>query len=194
MPIRTSGPDARLASTPAREESRRGGSEAVSSSVRSRSFIDGPKCRHKSCRIVFSAPQVVPPAGNPLPKEIIYPNPMALLGESFCAICDYDVRARRDVQSFGADCRGDNSQTVAKCFENFDTGSTAAPDRDDNRVGLRIVCAGQRPDREGSSPSGARMRSVVSKDGDNSSSAGRRKVWRSLNGHEDESQTQPRRT
>jgi hypothetical protein len=34
-----------------------------------------------------------------------------------------------------------------------------------------IVCAGQRPDREGSSPSGARMRSAVSKGGGNSSLA-----------------------
>jgi len=39
------------------------------------------------------------------------------------------------------------------------------------------------------------MRSAVSKGGGNSSSAGRRgKVWKSLNGHEDESRTQPRRT
>jgi hypothetical protein len=34
-----------------------------------------------------------------------------------------------------------------------------------------IVCAGQRPDREGSSPSGARMRSAVSKGGGNASLA-----------------------
>jgi hypothetical protein len=34
-----------------------------------------------------------------------------------------------------------------------------------------IVCAGQRPDREGSSPSGARMRSAVSKSGGNASLA-----------------------
>jgi hypothetical protein len=38
------------------------------------------------------------------------------------------------------------------------------------------------------------MRSVVSKGGGNSSPAGKGKVWRSLNGHEDESRTQPRRT
>src|SRR3954454_13905026 len=36
----------------------------------------------------------------------------------------------------------------------------------------RIVCAGQRLDPEGSSPSAARMRGGVSKDGGNSSSAG----------------------
>jgi len=35
-----------------------------------------------------------------------------------------------------------------------------------------IVCAGQRPDQEGSSPSGARMRSAISKSGGNSSLAG----------------------
>jgi hypothetical protein len=36
-----------------------------------------------------------------------------------------------------------------------------------------IVCAEQRVDREGSSPSGARMRSAVSKSGGNSSLAGK---------------------
>ena len=35
-----------------------------------------------------------------------------------------------------------------------------------------IICAGQRVDREGSSPSGARMRGVISKSGGNSSLAG----------------------
>ena len=35
-----------------------------------------------------------------------------------------------------------------------------------------VVCAGQRPDREGSSPSSARMRSAVSKSGGNASLAG----------------------
>jgi hypothetical protein len=34
-----------------------------------------------------------------------------------------------------------------------------------------VVCAGQRPDQEGSSPSGARMRSAVSKSGGNASLA-----------------------
>src|SRR5712692_10051071 len=39
------------------------------------------------------------------------------------------------------------------------------------------------------------MRSAVSKGGGNSSPAGEReRYWRSLNGHEDESRTQPRRT
>jgi hypothetical protein len=53
----------------------------------------------------------------------------------------------------------------------------------------------QRAIQEGSSPSGVRMRSAVSKGAGNSSSAGKRgKVWKSLNGHEDESRTQPRRT
>jgi hypothetical protein len=36
-----------------------------------------------------------------------------------------------------------------------------------------IVCAEQRVDREGSSPSGARMRSAVSKSGGNASLAGK---------------------
>ena len=36
-----------------------------------------------------------------------------------------------------------------------------------------VVCAEQRVDREGSSPSGARMRSAVSKSGGNSSLAGK---------------------
>jgi hypothetical protein len=57
------------------------------------------------------------------------------------------------------------------------------------------VCAGQRPDQEGSSPSGARMRSAVSKSGGNASLAeARGKVWRRLLGHEGESRTQARRT
>ena len=34
-----------------------------------------------------------------------------------------------------------------------------------------VVCAGQRADQEGSSPSGAQMRGAVSKDGGNASSA-----------------------
>jgi hypothetical protein len=37
---------------------------------------------------------------------------------------------------------------------------------------LPIVCAGQRTDREGSSPSGARMRGAISKSGGNASLAG----------------------
>ena len=57
-----------------------------------------------------------------------------------------------------------------------------------------IVCAEQRVDQEGSSPSGARMRSAISESGGNASLAGERKVWRSLNGHEGESRIQPRRT
>ena len=57
-----------------------------------------------------------------------------------------------------------------------------------------IVCAGQRDGQEGSSPSGARMRSAVSESGGNSSLAGERKVWRTLHGHEGESWTQPRGT
>ena len=58
-----------------------------------------------------------------------------------------------------------------------------------------VVCAGQRPDQEGSSPSGVRMRSAVSKSGGNASLAeARGKVWRHLLGHEGESWTQARRT
>ena len=58
-----------------------------------------------------------------------------------------------------------------------------------------VVCAGQRPDQEGSSPSGARMRSAVSKSGGNASLAeARGKVWRRLLGHEGESRIQARRT
>ena len=37
-----------------------------------------------------------------------------------------------------------------------------------------IVCAGQRPDQDGSSPSGARMRGAISEGGGNSSLAGER--------------------
>jgi hypothetical protein len=37
-----------------------------------------------------------------------------------------------------------------------------------------VVCAEQRVDREGSSPSGARMRSAVSERGGNASRAGKR--------------------
>jgi len=58
-----------------------------------------------------------------------------------------------------------------------------------------VVCAEQRVVREGSSPSGARMRGAISKGGGNASLAGERwKVWRSLRGHEGESRTRPRRT
>ena len=58
-----------------------------------------------------------------------------------------------------------------------------------------IVCAGQRVNHGGLSPLGARMRGAVSEGGGNASLAGkRRQVWRSLNGHEGESRTQPRRT
>ena len=58
-----------------------------------------------------------------------------------------------------------------------------------------IVCAEQRIAQEGSSPSGAQMRGAVSESGGNASLAGeRKKVWRSLNGHEGESRKQPRWT
>jgi len=50
-----------------------------------------------------------------------------------------------------------------------------------------ILCAGQRVVQEGSSPSGARMRSVISERGGNASRAGeRRKAWSSQSGHEGE--------
>jgi hypothetical protein len=42
---------------------------------------------------------------------------------------------------------------------------------DSEKSDSAIVCAGQRPDREGSSPSSARMRSAVSKSGGNASLA-----------------------
>jgi hypothetical protein len=41
-----------------------------------------------------------------------------------------------------------------------------------------IVCAGQRMNQEGSSPSGARMRSAVSKGGGNASPASGRSRWK----------------
>ena len=37
-----------------------------------------------------------------------------------------------------------------------------------------VVCAGQRPDQVGSSPTGARMRGAISKSGGNASLAGER--------------------
>jgi len=50
-----------------------------------------------------------------------------------------------------------------------------------------IVCAGQRVVQEGSSPSGARMRGVISKRGGNASRAGeRRKAGSSQSGYEGE--------
>ena len=71
---------------------------------------------------------------------------------------------------------------------------TRVPKRDTGTDGS-VVCAGQRPDQEGSSPSGARMRSAVSKSGGNASLAeARGKVWRRLLGHEGESRIQARRT
>jgi hypothetical protein len=58
-----------------------------------------------------------------------------------------------------------------------------------------VVCAGQRPDREGSSPSGARMRGAVSKSGGNASLAEESgEVWRRPLGHEGESWKHARRT
>ena len=70
--------------------------------------------------------------------------------------------------------------------------AAAVPHRDRcHRSNGRLFCAEQRIVREGSSPSGARMRGAISKSGDNTSLAGERwKVWRSLNGHEGESRTQ----
>src|ERR1022692_3310178 len=51
-----------------------------------------------------------------------------------------------------------------------------------------VVCAGQRVVQEGSSPSGARMRSVISERGGNASRAGeRRKAGSSQSGYEGES-------
>jgi len=41
-----------------------------------------------------------------------------------------------------------------------------------------VVCAGQRMSQEGSSPSGARMRSAVSKGGGNASPASGRNRWK----------------
>ena len=50
-----------------------------------------------------------------------------------------------------------------------------------------VVCAGQRVVQEGSSPSGARMRSVISERGGNASRAGeRRKAGSSQSGYEGE--------
>ncbi len=66
--------------------------------------------------------------------------------------------------------------------------------RDDEASERLVVCAGQRTDQEGSSPSGARMRSAVSERGGNASRAGGEQVWRSLHGHEGESRTRPRWT
>jgi len=58
-----------------------------------------------------------------------------------------------------------------------------------------IVCAKQRIAQEGLSPSGAQMRGAVSEGGGNASLAGeRKKILRSLNGHEGESRIQPRWT
>jgi hypothetical protein len=57
-----------------------------------------------------------------------------------------------------------------------------------------MKCAEQRVAQEGSSPSGARMRSAVSKGGVNSLAGREGKVRRCLNGHESESRIQPRRT
>ena len=50
----------------------------------------------------------------------------------------------------------------------------AVSESDPCRDGIdrRLLCAEQRIDREGSSPSGAQMRSAVSKSGDNTSLAG----------------------
>lgn len=54
---------------------------------------------------------------------------------------------------------------LARVFEGV------AQQLDDVVVGERVVCAGQRIDQEGSSPSGSRMRRAVSKGGGNASSA-----------------------
>jgi len=58
-----------------------------------------------------------------------------------------------------------------------------------------VVCAGQRVVQEGSSPSDARMRSVISERGGNASRAGERKEgMEKPTRHEGESWRQPRRT
>jgi hypothetical protein len=58
-----------------------------------------------------------------------------------------------------------------------------------------VVCAEQRVNQEGSSPSGARMRGAVSKSGGNASLAeARGRYVRSLMRHEGESRKQARRT
>ena len=72
------------------------------------------------------------------------------------------------------------------------TGPTGKSAEDERVAAGSVVCAGQRHDQEGSSPSGARMRGAVSKGGGNASLAGERKVWRTLYGHEGESRIQPR--
>jgi hypothetical protein len=51
----------------------------------------------------------------------------------------------------------------------------------------RVVRAEQRVVQEGSSPSGARMRSAISESGIKLAGWRKRKVWRGLNGHESES-------
>jgi len=47
-----------------------------------------------------------------------------------------------------------------------------------------IVCAGQRPDQVGWSPTGALVRSAISKGGGNASLAGGGPISETLNGHE----------
>ena len=77
------------------------------------------------------------------------------------------------------------------------SGDGSGSDRGDysQLVGKQEVCAEQRVVQEGSSPSGAQMRSAISKSGVRSLAGRRkRKVWRGLNGHEGESWTQPRPT
>ena len=52
------------------------------------------------------------------------------------------------------------------------TGNTGKWAEGERVADGRVVCAGQRPDRVGSSPTGARVRGAISKGGGNASPAG----------------------
>src|SRR5207342_1888123 len=58
------------------------------------------------------------------------------------------------------------------------TGETGKSAEDERVAAGSVVCAGQRMSQEGSSPSGARMRSAVSKGGGNASPASGESRWK----------------
>lgn len=60
---------------------------------------------------------------------------------------------------------------ISRSFRSSGAGNRRRRPTGREKSAEAVVCAGQRPDQEGSSPSGARMRSAVSKGGGNASPA-----------------------
>jgi hypothetical protein len=93
----------------------------------------------------------------------------------------------------------ENRETSKASIETVDQ-SAKAPSRNADKHAMEesdccVVCAEQRVDREGSSPSGAQMRSAVSKSGGNSSLAGKSgRYGETYTGTKAKAGNRPRRT